>query len=158
VKAANDRHRRFAVLKSALLAATGLLVAAAPAPHHTGGGPVFDAEDVLAKTRAAYAALKSYADSGTVLDEFLGFTDRSTFRTLFIRNPRYLLIDHREVASEDANGRRLPMNNRTVLWMENGELHTWSNTTEAHETYPADAGQQVNALNGAAYGTAGISC
>jgi hypothetical protein len=147
------------VLKPALLAATGLLMAAAPAPHRGGArpAPAFDPEDVLAKTRAAYAALSSYADSGTVLDESSGFTDRSTFRTLFIRDPRYLFIEHRAVASEYKNGHRLPFNNRTVLWMENGELQTWSSKTQAHETYPADGGQQVNALNNAAYGTTGIS-
>jgi hypothetical protein len=68
----------------------------------TGAGrrTAFRAEDVLAKTRAAYASLTSYADSGTVLADAGGFTDRSTFRTLFIRDPRYLLIDYRFVASE----------------------------------------------------------
>ena len=45
----------------------------------------FDADAVLTKMRSAYEALASYADSGTVLDESTGFTDRSTFRTLFTR-------------------------------------------------------------------------
>jgi hypothetical protein len=96
------------VLKSALIAATDRLMAAAPVPSRTGArrAPAFDAEDVLAKTRAAYAALASYADSGTVLDEAPGFTDRSTFRTLFIRDPRYLLVEYRAVASEYKNGYR----------------------------------------------------
>jgi hypothetical protein len=147
------------VLKPALLAATGLLMAAAPAPHRAAARPAraFDAEDVLAKTRAAYAALTSYADSGTVLEESAGFTDRSTFRTLFIRDPRYLLIEYRAVASEYKNGHRLPLDHRSVLWMQNGELQTWFSKTQTHETYSADGGQQVNALNNAAYGTAGIS-
>lgn len=117
----------------------------------------FDAQAVLAKTRAAYAALTAYADSGTVLDEAPGFTDRSTFRTLFSREPRQLLIEYRAVESVYKAGNRVPLTNHMVLWMENGDLQTWSSKTEAHETYPADGGQQVNALKNAAYGTAGIS-
>ena len=146
------------MLKPALLASTALLLAAQPPRQpirHP--APAFDAEDVLAKTRAAYAALRSYADSGTVLDETTGFTDRSTFRTLFIRDPRYLLIDYTAVASEYTGGHRLPLGHRIVVWMENGELQTWISTTQAHETYPADGGQQVNALSSTGYRTAGIS-
>jgi hypothetical protein len=147
------------VLNRFLIAATGLLMGAAPMPHRAGLRPAhaFDAEDVLAKTRAAYAALASYADSGTVLDESPGFTTRSTFRTLFIRNPRYLLIEYRALASEYKGGFRLPLDSHIVLWMENGELQSWVSSTQAHETYSADGGQQVNALASAAYGTAGIS-
>ena len=147
------------MLKPALLASTALLLAAAPASRRqvVHSAPAFDAEDVLAKTRAAYAALMSYADSGTVLDETNGFTDRSVFKTLFIRDPRYLLIDFRAVASEYKSGFRLPLDHRAVLWMENGELQTWASKTDAHETYSAESGQQVNALKSAAYSTAGIS-
>src|SRR5687768_17216553 len=110
-------------------------MAAAPAPHRAGARPVpaFDDEDVLAQSRAAYAALQSYADSGTVLDEAAGFTDRSTFRTLFTRDPRNLLIEFRAVVSEYKNGNRVPLAHHTVLWMQNGELQSWYNRTAAHE-------------------------
>jgi hypothetical protein len=146
------------VLTSALGLALGVLVATASAPDSgTARSSAFDAEDVLAKTRAAYAALTSYADSGTVLDEAPGFTDRSTFRTLFTRNPSQLLIEYRAVESEYKAGNRIPLDNRVVFWMENGDLQTWSSKSEAHETYPADGGQQVNALKNAGYFTAGIS-
>jgi hypothetical protein len=147
------------MLKHALLAATGLLMAAAPGtdPAAVRPAPAFDAEDVLSKTRASYAALTSYADSGTVLDESTGFTDRSTFRTLFIRDPRHLRIEFRAVASEYKNGTRLPFDSHIVLWMEDGELQTWYSKTQEHETYSADGGHQVDALKSAAYGTAGIS-
>jgi len=152
-------HRRVAVLKPTLLAATGLLMAAAPAPHRESARPVsaFYAEDVLAKTRAAYAALTSYADSGTVLDESAGFTDRSTFRTLLNRDPRHLLIEFRAVVSEYKAGTRIPLSNHVVLWMENGELQSWFSKTQAHDTYPSDGGAQVDALKQATYSTAGIS-
>jgi hypothetical protein len=146
------------VLTNALPLALGVLVATASAPDTgTGRRAAFDAEDVLAKSRAAYAALTSYADSGTVLDEATGFTDRSSFRTLFNRDPRHLLIEFRAVASEYTAGNRVPLTNHVVLWMENGELQTWYSKTQAHETYSAEGGGQVEALKGAAYGTAGIS-
>ena len=146
------------MLTSALPLALGAIVAAAFAPDTgTARRIAFDAEDVLVKTRAAYAALTSYADSGTVLDEATGFTNRSTFRTLFTRNPRQLLIEYRAIESEDRNGHRIPLNDHVVLWMENGDLQRWSGTSASHETYPADGGQQVNALKNAAYSTAGIS-
>jgi outer membrane lipoprotein-sorting protein len=142
------------VLNSTLSVVLTTLALAAPRDTSTAR---FDAEDVLAKTRAAYAALTSYADSGTVLDEVTGFTDRSTFRTLFIRDPRYLLVDFTAIASEYKAGNRLPLGNRVVLWMENGNLQTWSSKSQTQETYPADGGQQVNALKSANYYTAGIS-
>lgn len=146
------------MLNSVLPAALGVLVATVSAPDTgTTRGAAFRAEDVLAKTRAAYGALTSYADSGTVLDESAGFTDRSTFRTLFIRDPRYLLIEYRAVASEYKAGNRVPLNDHIVLWMENGEMQTWHSKTESHDTYPADGGQQVNALKSSAYRTVGIS-
>jgi len=139
------------MLKSVLLASAGLLIGAAPPD------PGFDAAEVLAKSRAAYAALQSYADSGTVLDETTGFTDRSTFRTLFIRDPRYLLIDYYAIASEYKAGNKVPLDSRIVVWMQNGELETWVSRTASHETYPADGGRQVEALKSASYGTAGMS-
>ena len=134
-----------------------LLASASPPDSGTSRRAAFDAEDVLAKTRAAYAALTSYADSGTVLDESDGFTDRSSFRTLFNRDPRHLLIDFRAIVSEYKAGNRVPLNSQVILWMENGDLQTWSSKSDAHETYPADGGQQVNALKNAGYYTSGIS-
>ena len=117
----------------------------------------YDANEVLTKMRAAYAALTSYADSGTVLDESSGFTDRSTFRTFYTREPNNLFIEFRGVASEYKIGNRVPSNAHIVLWMEAGELQTWSGASQAHETYPRAAGQQVNAVKNAGYYTHGIS-
>lgn len=52
------------MLKGAFTTALGLLVIVGPArgnvPRGHGGG--IDAEDVLARSRGAYAALQSYAD------------------------------------------------------------------------------------------------
>jgi hypothetical protein len=118
----------------------------------------FKADEVIAKTRAAYAALTSYADSGTVLEETTGFTDRHTFRMLLSRDPRNLLIEFRSVASEYKSGNRLPLSHQVVLWLEKGDLHTWGSRSQSHETFPADDGQQqVNAIKGANYSTLGVS-
>jgi len=45
---------------------------------------------------AAYLALNSYADTGTVVDDAGGFADKSQFKTLYTRNPRNLLITRKE--------------------------------------------------------------
>ncbi len=135
--------------------ALGVLMAAAPASdlHRA----AFDVEDVLAQSRAAYAALQSYADSGTVADEAAGFTDRSSFRVLFTRTPSNLLVDYRAVESEYKAGNRIPLDSRIVLWMQDGEMQSWYSKTDEHETYAPDGGQQVDALKAASYGTGGVS-
>jgi hypothetical protein len=146
------------VLTIALPLTVGALLAAVPAPDSTAARrAAFNAEDVLAKSRAAYAALTAYADSGTVLDEASGVTSRSTFRILFSRQPHQLLIEYRAVALEYKAGHRIPLTSHVVLWLENGDLQTWSSRSQAHETYPAASGQQVNALKNASHATAGIS-
>ena len=146
------------MLTSILCPALGVLVAATAAPYSIGAHrTAFDVEDVLAKSRAAYAALTSYADSGTVAEESNGFTTHSTFRLRFSRKPHQLLIDSRLIESLYQNGHRVPLNRHVVLWLENGDLQTWRGATQEHETYPAAGGQQVNALKHATLSTAGIS-
>ena len=132
------------------------LVASAPLDASAMQQPAFKAEEVIVKTRAAYAALTSYADSGTVLEESAGFTDRHTFRTLVSRAPRNMLIEFRSIASEYKSGHRLPLDHHVVLWLEKDDLHTWSSKYQSHETY-SEAQQQVNALKQANYSTLGIS-
>ena len=146
------------MLKTALIA-LGALAASTHAwesrgVRHTAG---FDAEEVLARTYAAYAALNSYADSGTVVDESNGFQDRFTFRTLQTREPRNFLLDFRYAGTEYDNGFKIEGGERTMIWMQSGELQTWNSKTESHETYPSDGGRQVSALNGASSATRGIS-
>jgi hypothetical protein len=146
------------VLKTILIA-IGALTAAThmggfPQGHRTAG---FDAEEVLARIYAAYAALNSYADSGTVVDESNGFRDRITFRTLQTRQPRNFLLDFRYAGSEYDNGFKIDGGERTMIWMQNGELQTWNSKTEEHATYPEDGGRQVDALTGAANATRGVS-
>jgi hypothetical protein len=144
------------VVNTLLAVTLGVLLITAPSDLGRSRRSTFAAEDVLAKSRAAYAALTSYADSGTVLDEHGGYTDRSTFRTLFTRDPHQLLLEFRAHASEYP-AIRVPLNNHVVLWMENGALQAWSSSAQSHETYTAESGQQVNALKNRAGLTSGIS-
>ena len=141
------------------LTTLGLLAAVMPprlSPRDMGAAD-FNAGEVLARTYAAYAALNSYADSGTVVDENKGFRDRFTFVTLQTRQPRNFLLDFRYAGSDYDNGFKLQGGERTVIWMQNGELQTWHSKTQAHDIYPEDGGRQVDALRGASVGTRGIS-
>ena len=146
-----------------MLKPTLIALGALSAATHMGGFPgerrtaAFDAEDVLARSYAAYAALNSYADSGTVVDESNGFRDRFTFRTLQTRQPRNFLLDFRYAGSEYDNGFKIDGGERTVIWMQNGDLQTWNSKTEEHATYPEDGGRQVDALTGASNATRGVS-
>lgn len=121
------------------------------------GDPAFSAEDVLARTYAAYTGLDSYADSGTVVDESKGYRDRFAFRTLQTRAPRNFLLDFRYAGSDYDNGFKIDGGERTVIWMQAGHLQTWNSKTLEHQTYPEDGGRQVDALNGASNSTRGIS-
>jgi hypothetical protein len=148
------KPRRQAVRNSIVSFALAL-VAAVPLDANALQQTTFKADEVITRMRAAYAALNSYADSGTVLDETTGFTDRSTFRTLISRNPRNLLIEFRGVASEYKSGYRIPLSSHVAVWLEQDDLHTWSSKSQAHETYGAQ--DQVNGIKSANYSTLGIS-
>ncbi|HYL92625.1 MAG TPA: hypothetical protein VEW69_05655 [Alphaproteobacteria bacterium] len=94
-------------------------VAAAPATN----------DDVLARSAAMYASLKSYADTGTVEETFgpknaLGH-EKHTFKTLY-RGPRHVFFDF--VKSHNAD--------RFVVWSDDNTLHIWWKTTQKVETYP----------------------
>lgn len=135
------------------------IVAAIASPATSGAQQeTFAPAEVVTKMRAAYAALTSYADSGTVLEETTGFTDRFTFRTLISRAPRNLLIEFRAIASEYKSGHRLPLDHVVAIWLEKDDLHSWSSKMQSHEIFPANnTQQQVNAIKGGDYSTHGIS-
>jgi hypothetical protein len=135
-----------------LLMALGLVVTLAPA-----GGEAFDAEDALARSYAAYAALTTYADSGTLVERTSGFQNKYAFRTYFTRQPRNLFLNFSDIESEYDNGYKIKGDRETVIWMENGLLQTYDTKTREHETYPEDGGRQVDALKNANYGTKGVS-
>jgi outer membrane lipoprotein-sorting protein len=91
--------------------------------------PVPSADDVLARSQAAYAALKSYADTGTV-DTEIGppegvLREHHTFKTAY-RAPRHFLFDF--VREDNAD--------RFVVWADDEAFHTWWQATGVAETYP----------------------
>jgi hypothetical protein len=141
------------------LAALGILAAATQTKEspRTPGGAGFNAEEVLARTFAAYAALNSYADSGTVTDDSGGFREEYTFRTFQTRQPRNFFLEFRYTGTVYPSGFKLPGGEQTVIWMQNGELQTWLSKTQEHQTYPEDGGRQVEALKSASYGTRNVS-
>jgi hypothetical protein len=146
------------MLKIGLTALGILAVVAHPQGSRRVPGPDrLAGEEVLARSLAAYAALNSYADSGTVTDENAGFSDRFTFRTFQTRQPRNFFLDFRYAGTEYTSGFKLPGGEQTVIWMQDGELQTWLSKTQEHQTYPADGGRQVQALTSASYGTRTIS-
>jgi hypothetical protein len=121
------------------------------------GDDGFDADDALARSYAAYAALTAYADSGTVVEQNSGFRDKYAFRTYLTRQPRNLFLDFSDIESEYNSGYKLKGDRETVIWMENGLLQTYDTKTQEHETYPEDGGRQVDALKGANYRTKSVS-
>jgi len=90
-------------------------------------------DDLLTKTQAAYAALKSYSDTGTVDVEFGPANgvvrERHTFKTFF-RAPRNFFFDF--VKADNAD--------RFVVWANDEAFHTWWQATGVAENYPKGQG------------------
>jgi outer membrane lipoprotein-sorting protein len=118
--------------------------------------PTLTAEDVLQRTRALYPTLQSYADSGTVTEERGAYIDRSSFRTFYVSTPRNFFFEHRQIASEYKTGQRLPLTNRIVIWMLDGQLQSWSSALGSHQEYP-EGSNQVSAFVQATAGTSGAA-
>jgi outer membrane lipoprotein-sorting protein len=97
------------------------------------GSSPSEADDVLARSRATYAALKSYSDSGRVDYEYgpaaAPLRERYTFTTLF-RAPRHLLFDF----TKGSPGGRF------VVWGDGEVFHSWWAATGVEDTYPRGKG------------------
>ena len=117
----------------------------------------FDAEDALARSYAAYAALTAYADSGTVEIQTSGFRDRYTFRTYFTRQPKNLYLSFTYLGSEYNDGNILKNGRENVIWMENGTMQTYDTQAQEQETYTGEGARQVQALNNHGFRTKGVS-
>jgi outer membrane lipoprotein-sorting protein len=84
------------------------------------------ADDVWQKSLAMYAALGSYADSGTVVwERGSSSKDQHTFTTLFKRSPRGFQFDFRKQGGD-----------RVVIWGDPDAFHTWWKTTGGRDDYP----------------------
>jgi outer membrane lipoprotein-sorting protein len=114
------------VMLSGALLAPFVATAQQPSP----GKPNVSADDVVARSRATYSALKSYSDTGTVLEQFgpkAADVYRHTFKTYF-RAPRSFLFDF--TADARAGGQRI------VIWCNGGDYQSWFSATGEHASYP----------------------
>jgi len=102
--------------------AAALLIAAGPwvaAPHCA-------PDDALARTREVYAALSSYADSGSIIAEYgVSGRDQHTFTSSFVRAPRRFFLDFRKAGGD-----------RFVIWGDPDAFHTWWKATGVQTDFP----------------------
>lgn len=83
-------------------------------------------DDVLARSRALYAALNSYADTGVVIHEFgASSKEQNTFTTYFKRAPRGYYFDFRKGSGD-----------RFIIWGDPDAFHTWWKTTSVKTDFP----------------------
>lgn len=118
------------------LAAVGVAVVTASAASPAG------ANDVLARSRARYASLMAYADTGTVETESRMGTgpavvERHTFTTLY-RSPRLFRFDF----AKDPK----VVNESFVVWSDAEAFHTWWSTTGIASAYPKGTSSSAFAL------------
>jgi hypothetical protein len=123
--------------RSMILLSLFLVGLAAIAGDQGRGQPLPGASDLLERSRAAYAALRSYADTGVVTteDQLPGspaVIERHTFMTYY-RAPRQFFFDCTE--DEKAGGERF------VIWCDGGDFNTWWSTTGVHEKYERGRGE-----------------
>lgn len=120
-----NRHRSNLFFLAACLAWSTAAAAAGP-----------DADEVLRRTSAAYAGLKSYADTGVVVTEYQppgapAAVERHAFTTRY-KSPRQFYFDFKA----DPKG----SNERLVIWSEGSDFQTWWSATQVHEVYPKGRG------------------
>jgi hypothetical protein len=110
-----------------------LLLAAAIAPSGLPHPPAASAPDILAQSRAAYAALNTYADSGTVELEYGTpgniVREYHTFRTYF-RRPRSFYFEF--VKQRDTD--------RYVVWSDAEAFHSWWRSLGTQQDFPKGSG------------------
>jgi hypothetical protein len=106
-----------------------------------------------------YAALSSYADTGTIRKEAPGLVDESRFTTRFRRASRDLYFEYQALKSTTpATGHVIDMRiYRLVIWMAAGQMQKYDFYAKTHEPVAAEGGGQVRALQGAVHMTSGAS-
>jgi outer membrane lipoprotein-sorting protein len=127
-----DGDRRWSRLKKSLF----ILAACLFATSALAGDQPPDAAKLLADSRAKYAAMTSYSDTGSIVTEYQSpgaraVVEHHTFTTYY-QPPRKFLLDFRE--DPKAGGERY------VIWCDGGDFNTWWSTTSVHETYPPGRG------------------
>jgi hypothetical protein len=113
--------------------------------------------DVMTKSIAAYAALKTYSDSGTVEVAAPGTIDRAKFTTRFRRPNGDLYLDYQAIGSyQTATKITVDLSMyRTVVWMLKGQMETYDRSLASHNII--EQGSQAHALTGATAATNGVS-
>jgi len=124
---------------AALAACLVLLLGVAPASQ--AATPALSGADALAQSRAKYAALKTYADTGTVTTQYEAgggppLIEHHSFRTVYAA-PRKFQLDFRKGGSGE----------RLVIWGDGENFHTWWSETKVHELYPRGQGANAFALS-----------
>ena len=104
------------------------------------------APDALTPVRERYAALETYADTGTVLLEqawdATKIRESGKFTTVY-RAPRNFFFEYAEDPDTGTD--------RFVIWCDGGDFQSWWATTSQHEIY--DGGRGANAFFAAEYPT-----
>jgi hypothetical protein len=123
--------------RSVILLSVFLVGLAAVAGDAGGGQALPEARALLERSRAAYAALRSYADTGVVITEEQlpgapAVVERHTFTTYY-RAPRQFFFDFNK--DPKAGGERF------VIWCAGEEFNTWWSTTGVHEKYERGRGE-----------------
>lgn len=111
--------------------------------------------NLLNQSIARYAAIASYADTGTVVREMPGLADRWKFSTHFQR-PLNFRFDFQGVSSRSGELVTDLSDDHIVLWMIRGELQTYNQRMRSHNVIPR-TGNQPAELLGASVATAGTS-
>jgi len=122
-----------------------LMLSAMPGPHpglHAAAG-LPTAEDILERSRAKYASLKSYSDTGTVATQYHSTVEQHAFTTYY-RAPRHFFFEFRKNPKESKE--------RYVIWCPDGEdfQDWWSATGNT-----AHHGRNPNVFALASYPTKG---
>jgi len=134
----------------ATLPAMALAALATTATPPTSGAAARNAaEDLLAKSVAAYAALTSYADSGTVIEQYDDTRSVGHIRTYYRRQPKsfYFEWGRRVYFGTKSASDSLPMpRKQLVFWLVNGDLQQFDREGATHRTYPAGTSNQPAAL------------
>ncbi len=133
------KHRSEPLLIPLLLAAlmifgahTVTVPATAQAPQRAN-----NSGNILERSRAAYAALRSYSDTATITTEDIlpgapAIIEHHTVTTLY-RAPRQFFFEFTK--DPEAGGERF------VIWCEGTDFNTWWSTTGVHEKYEKGKGE-----------------
>jgi outer membrane lipoprotein-sorting protein len=125
-----------------------LLPAGALAAVHLGGEhrstKLSRFSEILDRSRAKYAGLKAYADTGTVMTEYKGSGDPGpatveshSFKTYY-RSPRQFFF---EFVKDPNVGEE-----RFVIWADGADFYTWWSATKVRDNYPKGQGGTAFAL------------